>query len=147
MKFTGGAGEKLLCRGVRGPLTRAMGSAASKGSHDTFLLDLPDDILELILLSLHSPLWLVWATSTCKRWRRIISTVGFTRRFHAIHSRRPVVAGSYHNDYNNDGYMQPRFGPSPFATAIHASNFSLNFLPGSYNNKWRWMIEDSPLEI
>ncbi|KAF8732092.1 hypothetical protein HU200_016053 [Digitaria exilis] len=87
-------------------------------SHDSLLLDLPDDILELILL-----------TSTRKRWLRIVSSAGFNRRFRAIHSRRPVVAGSYYNQ--GGGYHCPRFEPSPAtAAAVHARHFSLDFIPG-----------------
>ncbi|KAF8736107.1 hypothetical protein HU200_014392 [Digitaria exilis] len=115
-------------------------------SHDTFLLDLPDDILELILLSLHSPLWLVRAASTCKRWRPIIYTAGFTRRFHAIHGRRPIIAGSYYNDYNNDCYFQPRFEPSPFAAAIHGNDGCIHacMFTSSVSSSWRQTSIDVP---
>ncbi|KAF8772338.1 hypothetical protein HU200_005876 [Digitaria exilis] len=117
------------------------------GSHDSLLLDLPDDILQLILLSLHSPLWLLRAASTCKRWLRVASSAGFNRRFRAIHSSRPVVAGSYYNQ--GGGYHCPRFEPSPAtAAAVNARHFSLDFIPGRPGNgtaywSWNWMIKDS----
>ncbi|KAF8736109.1 hypothetical protein HU200_014394 [Digitaria exilis] len=110
------------------------------GSHDVLLLlDLPDDILELILLSLQSPLWIVWAASTCKRWLRIISTTGFTRRFCTIHRRRPVVACTY---YNRQGLLRPRFETSPSAATVAARHFSLDFVP-AHRNECGWTIKDS----
>ncbi|KAF8732096.1 hypothetical protein HU200_016057 [Digitaria exilis] len=88
------------------------------GNHDVLLLlDLPNDILELILLSLHSPLWIIWAAST----------------------RRPVVVCTY---YNRQGSLRPRFEPSPSAATIAARHFSLDFVPAR-SDECGWAIKDS----
>ncbi|KAF8772337.1 hypothetical protein HU200_005875 [Digitaria exilis] len=89
------------------------------GSHDVPFLDLPDDILELILLSLHSPLWVLWAASTCKRWRHPRQT-----------AHRILCPG------------HPHFQHSPYAAVVDARHFSLNFVPAR-SNECRWTIKDS----
>ncbi|CAL4898717.1 unnamed protein product [Urochloa decumbens] len=81
---------------------------------------LPDDILELILVRLDSTACLIRASSTCKRWRRVVAGVGFLRRFRSIHGP-PIVAGTY-----DDG---ARFTPTP-SSGIDGRHFSLDFLPG-----------------
>ncbi|CAO2164183.1 unnamed protein product [Urochloa humidicola] len=81
---------------------------------------LHDDILELILARLDSTAWLIRASSTCKRWRRVVAGVSFLRRFRSIHG--PPIAGTYHNS-------PPGFVPSP-SSGINGRHFSLDFLPG-----------------
>uniref|UniRef100_K3ZZV2 F-box domain-containing protein n=1 Tax=Setaria italica TaxID=4555 RepID=K3ZZV2_SETIT len=87
-----------------------------------------DPPLELVLLGLHSPLWLLWAASTCKRWRHVLSSAGFTGRFRTLHNRSPVVAGSY---YNQEVFVHPRFEPSTAAAAVDGRHFSLDFVPAT----------------
>ncbi|KAF8736106.1 hypothetical protein HU200_014391 [Digitaria exilis] len=98
---------------------------------------LPDPILELVLLGLDSPLCLLRAVSTCKRWWRIITSDAFL----TIHGRRrSIVAGFY---YNQRGVsVRPRFEPSPSTATINADRFSLDFLPIDYSTI-SWRITDS----
>ncbi|OEL24792.1 hypothetical protein BAE44_0014189 [Dichanthelium oligosanthes] len=95
---------------------------------------IPIDLLELILLFIASPVFLVRAASTCKQWRRIIAKADFLRRFRCLH--RPPVAGYY--------YDSKRFSPSS-PPVINGHYFSLDFLPGSndYINPGVWRFMDS----
>ncbi|KAF8736108.1 hypothetical protein HU200_014393 [Digitaria exilis] len=99
---------------------------------------LPDAILELVLLCLESPLCLLRAASTCKRWRRIIASDAFL----GLHGRPSVVAGSY---YNQGVFVVPRFEPSPSTATVDARHFSLDFLPGArhFFSYRYWRIMDS----
>jgi hypothetical protein len=111
-------------------------------------MDLPDDLVELILLRLASTVSLIRAASTCKQWRRIVAAAdaGFLRRFRSLHA--PAIAGYY---YNSEKFTS--FAPSPppaSAPAIDDSHFSLDFLhvvqdtvdgsrPQSSSSSWRIM--------
>ncbi|CAL5080921.1 unnamed protein product [Urochloa decumbens] len=63
---------------------------ATPPSGATSIHDLTDDLLELVLLSLDSPVCLVRSAASCKHWRRIVvATDGgaaFLRRFRSLHS-------------------------------------------------------------
>ncbi|KAL6655496.1 hypothetical protein ACP70R_006322 [Stipagrostis hirtigluma subsp. patula] len=96
---------------------------------------MPDDKLALIFLHLGSPIDLLRAASTCKRWRRIITGATFLRRFRSLHG--PSVAGAYHNSLL---FERPRFVSSPPAAA-DGRHFSLDFLPEEHLSRWR--IRDS----
>ncbi|CAN6209504.1 unnamed protein product [Urochloa humidicola] len=85
------------------------------------------------VLRLDSPVWLLRAASTCKRWLRVVAGAAFLRRFRARHGA-PVVAGFYHN---RNLFLRPRFYPSPSSAAIDAGRFSLDFLPGGDVSNWR----------
>lgn len=99
------------------------------------------DVLELILLCLESPIWLLRAASTCKRWRRVIACAGSLRRCRALHNRAPIIAGSYYNSQNL--ICRPRFEPSPsLASAVDGRHFSLDFLPMNGSNN-HWKFKDS----
>ncbi|CAN6197090.1 unnamed protein product [Urochloa humidicola] len=80
---------------------------------------IPATALELALLRLDSPVWLLRAASTCKRWLRVVASAGF-----------------YHN---RNLFLRPRFDPSPSAAAagVDAGRFSLDFLPGGDVSNWR----------
>ncbi|CAN6165359.1 unnamed protein product [Urochloa humidicola] len=94
---------------------------------------IPAAALELALLRLDSPVWLLRAASTCKRWLRVVASAAFLRRFRARHGA--PVAGFYHN---RNLFLRPRFDPSPSAAAgVDAGRFSLDFLPGEDASSWR----------
>ena len=101
------------------------------GSHDQ------DALLKLVLLRLDSPLWLLRAASTCKRWRRIIASDAF---FLSLHGAPPAVPGSYHNQR---GSARPRFKPSPSSAAatLDCRHFALNFVPG--DGRCSWTVKNS----
>ena len=111
-------------------------------------MDVIDDILLLILERIDSPVCLVRAASTCKRWHSIIADAGFLRRYRSAHTPS-LVAGHYFNGilYETDSKSKLRLSfvprlkdrPStsfvPAGTAVSspiaARNFSsLDFLPG-----------------
>ncbi|KAM3274822.1 hypothetical protein ACQJBY_043676 [Aegilops geniculata] len=101
----------------------------------TTLHEVPDKLLELILLHLSSPLWLIHAAATCKRWRRII----VDRRFLCdISNRDPssVVAGDYHNHASPVDGRRHVFVPSSPALAVGSRYFSLDFLPAGGGTSW-----------
>uniref|UniRef100_J3MWP0 F-box domain-containing protein n=1 Tax=Oryza brachyantha TaxID=4533 RepID=J3MWP0_ORYBR len=104
----------------------------------TTLGDLPDRILELILLSLpRSPVWLVRAAATCRRLRRVVTS----DRFLSWINRPPLpppVAGHYHYRRRASSSRRPAgrsltFVPSasaPTSLGVDGRHFSLDFLPG-----------------
>ncbi|KAF8711594.1 hypothetical protein HU200_029045 [Digitaria exilis] len=61
----------------------------------TSVHDLPDELLDRVLLGLGSPLDLVRAAATCRRWRRAIADESFLGRSHDLHGA-PCVAGPYY---------------------------------------------------
>ncbi|GJN35497.1 hypothetical protein PR202_gb24280 [Eleusine coracana subsp. coracana] len=63
--------------------------------------DIPDD-LRLILLVLSSPLWIIRAASTCKRWRGIIAGEDgtFLRLARSLHP--PAIVGHYLERWNSE---------------------------------------------
>ncbi|RLN33872.1 hypothetical protein C2845_PM03G21790 [Panicum miliaceum] len=102
------------------------------GSHDHDAL--PDAVLELVLLRLDSPLWLLRASLTCRHWRRIIASDAFLAR----HGAPPVIAGSY---YNQGGSARPSFelSLSFAAAALDCRHFTLDFVPGG-DGKSSWTV-------
>ncbi|CAN6162304.1 unnamed protein product [Urochloa humidicola] len=92
--------------------------------------DVPNHVLELILLCLDSSVCLVRAASACKRWRRVVADVGFQRRF------RCLVLGHYVY-----GPGVPVFVPSPTIPSVHSlQSFSLDFVPKTDGH---WRIADT----
>ncbi|CAL5088846.1 unnamed protein product [Urochloa decumbens] len=91
--------------------------------------DVPNHVLELILLGLDSSVYLVRAASACKRWHRVVADIGFQRRF-----RRPVLG---HYVY---GPGDPVFVPSPIPSIHSGESFSLDFVPMTDGH---WRIADS----
>ncbi|PUZ70346.1 hypothetical protein GQ55_2G221400 [Panicum hallii var. hallii] len=83
---------------------------------------IPLDLLEVILLLVAWPVFLVRAASTCKQWRRIIARPDFLWRFRCLH--RPPVAGYY---YETTIRFTPSWWPSG---GVDARRFALDFLPG-----------------
>ncbi|TVU49494.1 hypothetical protein EJB05_00807, partial [Eragrostis curvula] len=74
---------------IQGGATRA-----SVPTGDTNIDDLADELLELVLLRVSSPLSLVRAAAACKSWRRVIAADGFLRRFRSLHG--PLVVGHFY---------------------------------------------------
>ncbi|GJN34200.1 hypothetical protein PR202_gb22844 [Eleusine coracana subsp. coracana] len=108
----------------------------------------PDHLLELILLHLHSSACLLRAAATCKRWRRLVAETWFLARFRSLHAT-PCIAGNYHAvdpDWIEAEHCQPPqitgspvVVPSSSAT-VDRRHFSLDFLPDSDTG---WEIADS----
>jgi hypothetical protein len=113
----------------------------------TSVNDVPDHVLELILLHLESSACLLRAAAACKRWRRIAVAAGFLPRYRSLHSQAPFVAGHYHAfdpdwvDYESPPITDnPVFVPSPSLT-VDCRHFSLDdFLPDSDSG---WALADS----
>ncbi|KAF8772330.1 hypothetical protein HU200_005868 [Digitaria exilis] len=88
---------------------------------------LPDPILELVLLGLDSPLYLL-PMAADHHQRRL------------PHHPRQATAGFY---YNQRGVsVRPRFEPSPSTATVDARRFSLDFLPSDYSTI-SWRIKDT----
>ncbi|KAF8711597.1 hypothetical protein HU200_029048 [Digitaria exilis] len=86
--------------------------------------DVPDHVLELILLRLDASACLVRAASACKRWCRVVAGAGFLKRFRLLHV--PVM-GYYHNYSDLPVFQVP-------------ASMSLDFLPEIDGT---WMVIDS----
>ncbi|TVU09171.1 hypothetical protein EJB05_42617, partial [Eragrostis curvula] len=114
----------------------------------TSVHDVPDHLLELVLLRLDSSATLLRAAAACKLWRRIITgSTGFLTRFRSLHA--PCVAGHYHAydpDWVEYGVPpitgSPVFVPSSSSSTavVDSRRFSLDFLPESDSG---WAIADS----
>jgi hypothetical protein len=106
--------------------------------------DVPDDLLRLMLLRLDSPLWLVRAAATCKRWRRVVAADGgaFFRLARSLHP--PTVVGHYHLEpftHSSSVSFVPSSPPAP----IDYGCFSLDFLPFDVSGgkkTSRWQVDD-----
>ncbi|CAN6334640.1 unnamed protein product [Urochloa humidicola] len=66
----------------------------SRTSPSTGIHDLTEDLLELVLARIRSPICIHRAMATCKQWRRVIGGTGFVHRFRSIHA--PCVLGQYY---------------------------------------------------
>lgn len=115
----------------------------------TTLGDLPDKLLEHILVRVASPVWLARAAATCKRWRRIVANDNFP--FHMDHRLPNPVAGHYHSRRRPDGRDRSSrlitFVPSSSAAALGVDarrHFSLDFLPGGCSS---WEPVDSSASL
>ncbi|TVU39411.1 hypothetical protein EJB05_12829, partial [Eragrostis curvula] len=101
----------------------------------TTVHDIPDKLLELILLNLTSPLWIIHAAATCRRWRHIVSSSRFLRM---LYHHPPDAAGYYYRPPLSGG--SPSFVPSSPTITIDPRFFSLDFLPGGSR---AWKLTDS----
>ncbi|KAE8807157.1 hypothetical protein D1007_16571 [Hordeum vulgare] len=118
-------------------------------SGPTGVHQIPDHLLELVLLRVGSSVALVRAAFTCKRWRRLVADTAFLARFRSLHPAH--VPGHYHvvdRPYREkprpDGKNQV-FVPDPLsstADAIDGRHFSLDFLP-ECDASSAWELADS----
>ncbi|CAL4898335.1 unnamed protein product [Urochloa decumbens] len=116
--------------------------------------DLIYDILFLILQLIDSPVFVVRAACTCKRWRRVIVDAAFLRRFRSVHASS-LVAGDYFNGSKLLPSLmglgprlmdRPSFVPAAAAASlsIDARHFSLDFLStGGGGGAADWIVFDS----
>ncbi|KAF8711586.1 hypothetical protein HU200_029037 [Digitaria exilis] len=114
-------------------------------STSTSMHDVPDHLLELILLRLRSSACLLRAAAACKHWRRVIAGADFLSR--CLHASS-CVAGHYHDwvaDYGSPPVTgSPVFVPSDSSLAVDRRRFSLDddddLLPASDTG---WVLTDS----
>ncbi|VAH10443.1 unnamed protein product [Triticum turgidum subsp. durum] len=102
---------------------------------------IPDHLLELVLLRVATPLALLRAASTCKRWCRLIFTDDATSPDHRFRRslRAARVPGHYHVDGNNHVFV-----PDPSAAdGLNRRHFSLDFLPAVPDGSLPWELADS----
>ncbi|KAF8776724.1 hypothetical protein HU200_003456 [Digitaria exilis] len=105
------------CRRRRRSKTSDDGPGYSHGgvtasSHDgpsgrlTNIDDLADDLLELVLLHIPSPVTILRAGATCRRWRRMISNATFLRRLPPS-LQSPYVVGHYYAGMKTSLVLKP----------------------------------------
>ncbi|KAM3300182.1 hypothetical protein ACQJBY_041291 [Aegilops geniculata] len=133
--------RRSRCKCNRRRNKRASREAEPTPSGPTGVHHIPDHLLELVLLRVATPLALLRAASTCKRWRRLIFTDDATFPDHRF--RRSVraarVAGHYHVDGNNHIFV-----PDPSAAdGLDRRHFSLDFLPAVPHGSLPWELADS----
>ncbi|KAF8673159.1 hypothetical protein HU200_048707 [Digitaria exilis] len=91
--------------------------------------DLPQELLEVVLLHARSSVCLIRAAATCKLWRRVIAAGdrgAFLRRFRRLHP--PDVLGHWHYHEGRRRH-RPVFFPSPDAPVVDVrGRDSLDFL-------------------
>ncbi|CAN6361523.1 unnamed protein product [Urochloa humidicola] len=106
---------------------------ASTAGTLTNIHDLIDDLLELVLLRVPSPITLARAASTCRPWRRLIYSARFLRRHRSLHP--PPVLGHFYAGGRTSFVPAPP-PPGPRETAVDAicDRVSLDFLPGGYDD-------------
>uniref|UniRef100_A0A0D9XCI2 F-box domain-containing protein n=1 Tax=Leersia perrieri TaxID=77586 RepID=A0A0D9XCI2_9ORYZ len=119
-----------MAKGIR--RRRHKNKAYKKSKGETTINDLPDDLLDLILLRVDSPLCLVRATFACKRFFRLIAD----ERFGSPAGGRPVVLGHYYDpglEWSPLHRISLPSGDPPFVPssldAFDGLCFSLDFLP------------------
>uniref|UniRef100_A0A0E0B1N6 F-box domain-containing protein n=1 Tax=Oryza glumipatula TaxID=40148 RepID=A0A0E0B1N6_9ORYZ len=146
----GRRGGKLNKARRRKPVDSAMADGATTTTVD----DVPDHLLQDILLRLASPTCLVRAAYTCKRWRRVVTAAGFLDALRSLHGATRHVAGHYHTV--DDAYYKPAaagglpdggrsfvFVPSDSLAATDGRRFSsLDFLP-ECESGYSWELADS----
>uniref|UniRef100_A0A0E0LZU1 F-box domain-containing protein n=1 Tax=Oryza punctata TaxID=4537 RepID=A0A0E0LZU1_ORYPU len=104
--------------------------------------DVPDHVLETILLRVDSSACLVRAAASCRRWRRVVADAGFLHSFRSLHGAHRV-AGVYHT-------VDPAYGrPLPGGNFVFVPSttlaagvdddsccFALDFLPDGGRDLW-----------
>ncbi|CAL4906052.1 unnamed protein product [Urochloa decumbens] len=102
-------------------------------------------------MRLDSSACLIRASSTCKRWRRVVAGVGFLCRFRSVHG--PPIAGTYHSHSIVTLLAQPAalpgFVPLP-SSGINGRHFSLDFLLDTgdiFGNSFAWTLKDTRADL
>ncbi|KAJ1266016.1 hypothetical protein BS78_08G118600 [Paspalum vaginatum] len=121
----------------------------------TSIADMPDEILELVLLRVPTPVCLFRAAATCKRWRRVVAGEGFLHRLRSLrgHSSR-LLLGHYSVKSSSSavmdlGTINAEFVPSPprpASSGVHLrQRVSLDLLvrPGDLPHGERPVLTDS----
>ncbi|XP_044963161.1 uncharacterized protein LOC123419838 [Hordeum vulgare subsp. vulgare] len=135
---TKGSPRRSRCNYTRRRKKRA---SPSTPSGPTGVHHLPDHLLELVLLRVGTPVALLRAASTCKRWRRLIFTddeAFLARLRRSLGAAR--VPGHYHVDDGNNGHV---FVPDTDSSALDRRHFSLDFLPAVPRGSLPWELADS----
>ncbi|TVU09172.1 hypothetical protein EJB05_42618, partial [Eragrostis curvula] len=131
--------DKQLKGNKRSPKQRREARPAPAGP--TSVHDVPDPLLELILVRLHSSACLLRAAAACKRWRRFVADAGFISRFRSF--RAAPVAGYYHT--SDPFYARPPSTGDPTfvpSLPVDRGRFSLDFLPDGVRDS-SWELADS----
>ncbi|CAM0953684.1 unnamed protein product [Alopecurus aequalis] len=107
----------------------------------TTVLDLPDHLLERVLLCLGPSSCLVHAAAACRRWCHLVADAGFLAHLCTAHPHAMRV-GNYHNV--NFSTRVPVFVPIPSSPlGIDVYRFALDdFLP-DIGKDYSWQIADS----
>uniref|UniRef100_A0A0E0LZT6 F-box domain-containing protein n=1 Tax=Oryza punctata TaxID=4537 RepID=A0A0E0LZT6_ORYPU len=109
--------------------------------------ELPDELLESVFLRLASPICLVRAASTCRRWCSVVADAGFLRLYRA---RNALTVGSYvatdtgystnwSHPFSSCLVSSLAFMPaasSPATVTMNSDRFSLDFVPEPDNTCW-----------
>ncbi|EAZ44254.1 hypothetical protein OsJ_28870 [Oryza sativa Japonica Group] len=134
----------------RGSSMKVAGAGDGAAAVMTTVEDVPDHLLEVILLRLDSSVSLLRAAAACTRWRRVVADAGFLRSFRSLHGARHV-AGRYHTVDPSFGWPPSAGGSSvvfvpssPPVIGVASRFFSLDFLPDyDDGNSWSWELVDS----
>ncbi|CAN6334632.1 unnamed protein product [Urochloa humidicola] len=115
----------------------------------TSILDIPDDLLEHILLRVRTHACLFRAAATCKTWRCVVAGTSFLRRFHSLHGQ-DLLIGHYCVNIKKmeDGIerLNAEFFPCPPRPTNHLrQRLSLDFLPQPrpYSHSHQRVLTDS----
>ncbi|CAN6361525.1 unnamed protein product [Urochloa humidicola] len=119
-------------------------------SRATSIHDVPDELLELVLLRVPTTLCLFRAAATCKSWRRVVAGAGFLSRFRSLHGPC-LLLGHYCVNAKDmdDGItrLKAEFIPSPSQPANNhlRQRLSLDFLlrPPPCKDRHRRVLTDS----
>ncbi|EAZ44256.1 hypothetical protein OsJ_28872 [Oryza sativa Japonica Group] len=112
----------------------------------TTLDDIPDTLLKHVLVGLSSPVCIVRAAATCRRWRRIIARSDYTR---ALRFPPLLDAGHYQAvDLRYAAAPRPCGGKIVYvpSASVDARRLALDFLPGggsASRSSWKWELVDS----
>uniref|UniRef100_A0A0D9VDF0 F-box domain-containing protein n=1 Tax=Leersia perrieri TaxID=77586 RepID=A0A0D9VDF0_9ORYZ len=109
-------------------------AAAASGDGET---QLPDDVVDEILIRLPSRSSLARAAASCSAFRALVSSPRFLRRHRARHppEHGAPLLGSFAFSSSEGGVFHPASPPHPSASAARAvaaaADFSFSFLPSS----------------
>ncbi|KAM0889190.1 hypothetical protein ACQ4PT_027866 [Festuca glaucescens] len=119
-----------------------------KAAPPTKVEDVLDELLELVFLRLISPIDIVRAAFTCRRWHQVIAADGF-RALGSVHGAPSYhVIGHFHVDECQHATRPPGRKPffvpssSPWADIVAARNLTLDFLPRTEYGDFNWELTD-----